>query len=49
MMSLPAPEWLIDEVRRAKRRKSAAQVAQNGDMLDRLQFPNVCELSLIKK
>jgi lipoic acid synthetase len=42
-MSLPAPEWLITEVRRAKRGKSATIVAQTGDLLDRLHLPTVCE------
>lgn len=42
-MSLPAPEWLITEVRRAKRGKGAAIVAQTGDLLDRHNLPTVCE------
>ena len=42
-MSLPAPEWLIAEVRRAKRGKGATMVAQTNDLLDRLHLPTVCE------
>jgi len=42
-MSLPAPEWLITEVRRAKRGRGAAMVAQTRDLLDRLHLPTVCE------
>jgi len=42
-MSLPAPEWLMAEVRRAKRGKGAAMVAQTRDLLDRLHLPTVCE------
>ncbi len=42
-MSLPAPEWLITEVRRAKRGGGAAVVAQTQDLLDRLHLPTVCE------
>jgi lipoic acid synthetase len=43
MMSLPAPDWLIAEVRRAKRGKGAAMVAQTGNLLDRLHLPTVCD------
>jgi lipoic acid synthetase len=42
-MSLPAPDWLINEVRRANRGKSAAMVAQTRNLLDRLHLPTVCE------
>lgn len=42
-MSLPAPEWLIAEVRRAKRGTGAEMVAQTGDLLDRLHLPTVCD------
>jgi lipoic acid synthetase len=42
-MSLPAPDWLIAEVRRAKRGKDAAIVTQTGDLLDHLHLPTVCE------
>lgn len=42
-MSLPEPEWLIAEVRSAKRGKSAALVAQTLGLLDRLHLPTVCE------
>jgi len=42
-MSVPAPEWLITEVRRAKRGKNAAMVAQTGNLLDRFHLPTVCE------
>ena len=42
-MSLPAPEWLIAEVRRAKGGKSAAMVAQTRNLLNRLHLPTVCE------
>ena len=42
-MSLSAPEWLITEVRRAKRGRGAAMVAQTQDLLDRLHLPTVCQ------
>ncbi len=42
-MSLSAPEWLIAEVRRAKRGTGAEMVAQTGDLLDRLHLPTVCD------
>lgn len=42
-MSLPAPEWLIAEVRRAKRGTGAEMVSQTRDLLDRLHLPTVCE------
>ena len=42
-MSMPAPEWLITEVRRAKRGQGAAMVAQTRDLLDRLHLPTVCD------
>jgi len=42
-MSLPAPEWLLTEVRRAKRGRGAEMVAQTRDLLDRLSLPTVCE------
>jgi lipoic acid synthetase len=42
-MSQPAPEWLINEVRRAKRGTGAEMVAQTRDLLDRLHLPTVCE------
>ncbi|MBM4293506.1 MAG: lipoyl synthase [Deltaproteobacteria bacterium] len=42
-MSLPAPEWLISEVRRAKQGKGAEMVMQTRDLLDRLNLPTVCE------
>ena len=42
-MSMPAPEWLITEVRRAKRGRGAAMVAQTRDLLDRLHLPTVCD------
>ena len=42
-MSQPAPEWLIDEVRRAKRGTGAEMVTQTRDLLDRLHLPTVCD------
>ncbi|HZK14303.1 MAG TPA: lipoyl synthase [Desulfobaccales bacterium] len=42
-MSQPAPEWLIAEVRRAKRGTGAEVVAQTRDLLDRLHLPTVCD------
>lgn len=42
-MSLPAPDWLINEVRRAKRGESAAVAAQTRNLLDRLHLPTVCD------
>jgi lipoic acid synthetase len=42
-MSQPAPEWLINEVRRAKRGTGAEMVTQTRDLLDRLHLPTVCD------
>lgn len=42
-MSLPAPAWLINEVRRAKRGTGAEMAAQTREVLDRLRLPTVCE------
>ncbi|MCK9377925.1 MAG: lipoyl synthase [Syntrophobacterales bacterium] len=42
-MSLSAPEWLIAEVRRAKRGTGTEMVAQTCDLLDRLHLPTVCD------
>ena len=42
-MSQPAPEWLIAEVRRAKRGTGAEMVTQTRDLLDRLHLPTVCD------
>ncbi|MFA5111664.1 MAG: lipoyl synthase [Desulfobaccales bacterium] len=42
-MSLPAPEWLIAEVRRAKQGTGAEMVAQTCDLLDCLHLPTVCD------
>jgi len=42
-MSMPAPEWLITEVRRAKRGTGDEMVAQTRDLLDRLHLPTVCD------
>jgi lipoyl synthase len=42
-MSQVAPEWLIHEVRRAKRGGGEAMVAQTQDLLNRLHLPTVCE------
>ena len=42
-MSLPAPEWLLAEVRRAKRGRGTAMVAQTSDLLNRLHLPTVCD------
>ncbi|MFI5329443.1 MAG: lipoyl synthase [Desulfobaccales bacterium] len=40
---MPAPEWLITEVRRAKRGQGAEMVSQTRDLLDRLNLPTVCD------
>ncbi|MHB8066283.1 MAG: lipoyl synthase [Desulfobaccales bacterium] len=40
---MPAPEWLIAEVRRVKRGTGAETVAQTCGLLDRLHLPTVCE------
>jgi lipoic acid synthetase len=42
-MSQLAPEWLIAEVRRAKRGTGAEMVAQTRNLLDRLHLPTVCD------
>lgn len=42
-MSLTAPEWLITEVRHAKRGGGKAVVSQTQDLLNRLHLPTVCE------
>lgn len=42
-MSLPAPEWLVAEVRRAKQGRGTEMVAQTCELLDRLHLPTVCE------
>jgi lipoic acid synthetase len=42
-MSQPAPEWLIAEVRRAKRGTGTEMVTQTRDLLDRLHLPTVCD------
>lgn len=42
-MSMPAPEWLITEVRRAKRGQGAEMVSHTRDLLDRLHLPTVCD------
>jgi lipoyl synthase len=42
-MSQPAPEWLIAEVRRAKRGTGAEMVTQTRNLLDRLHLPTVCD------
>jgi len=42
-MSQPAPQWLIAEVRRAKRGTGAEMVTQTRDLLDRLHLPTVCD------
>ena len=42
-MSLPAPAWLINEVRRAKQGTGAGMAAQTREVLDRLRLPTVCE------
>ena len=42
-MSQPAPEWLINEVRRAKRGTGAEIVTQTRDLLGRLHLPTVCD------
>ncbi|MBM4273148.1 MAG: lipoyl synthase [Deltaproteobacteria bacterium] len=39
----PAPKWLLEEVRRAKRGRSAEIVTQTGNLLNRLHLPTVCE------
>jgi lipoyl synthase len=43
MISLTAPEWLITEVRHAKRGGGKAVVSQTQDLLNRLHLPTVCE------
>jgi lipoic acid synthetase len=42
-MSQLAPEWLIAEVRRAKRGNGAEMVAQTRNLLDRLHLLTVCD------
>jgi len=42
-MSQPAPQWLIAEVRRAKRGIGAEMVTQTRDLLDQLHLPTVCD------
>jgi len=42
-MSQPAPQWLIAEVRRAKRGTGAEMVTQTRNLLDRLHLPTVCD------
>ncbi len=42
-MFQPAPDWLISEVRRAKRGRGRDLVDQTRDLLDRLHLPTVCE------
>lgn len=43
MSSLPAPQWLMSEVRRAKQGRGKEMVAQTRDLLDRFHLPTVCE------
>ena len=40
---MPAPEWLITEVCRARRGQGAEMVSQTRDLLDRLHLPTVCD------
>jgi lipoic acid synthetase len=42
-MGLPAPKWLIEEVRQAKRGEGAAAVAHTSGLLERLRLPTVCD------
>jgi lipoic acid synthetase len=42
-MALPAPRWLLDEVRQAKRGEGAAAVAHTSGLLERLGLPTVCD------
>ena len=42
-MSLSAPDWLMREVRRAKRGRGRELVAQTRGLLDRLYLPTVCD------
>ncbi len=42
-MSLSAPAWLLDEVRRAKLGAGAEAMSATSELLDRLHLPTVCE------
>ena len=42
-MVQPAPRWLVEEVRQAKRGEGAAAVAQTSALLERLRLPTVCD------
>jgi len=42
-MAQPAPGWLVEEVRKAKRGEGAAAVAQTSALLERLRLPTVCD------
>jgi lipoic acid synthetase len=42
-MALPAPKWLLEEVRQAKRGEGAGAVAHTSALLERLRLPTVCD------
>ena len=42
-MSLPAPEWLLAEVRQARKGRGAALIAKTRSLLDHLGLPTVCD------
>jgi len=42
-MSLSAPVWLMEAVRRAKRTKGTEMVARTQELLEELRLPTVCE------
>jgi lipoic acid synthetase len=42
-MSLPAPEWLLAEVRQARKGRGAALISKTSGLLDHLGLPTVCD------
>ena len=42
-MSLPAPEWLLTEVRRARKGRGAALISETSGLLGHLGLPTVCD------
>jgi len=42
-MSLPAPEWLLAEVRRARKGRGAALISETSGLLGHLGLPTVCD------
>jgi lipoic acid synthetase len=42
-MALPAPRWLVDEVRRAKRGCRGPAASETAGLLERLRLPTVCQ------